>query len=312
MKGIGTDERALIGILANKDPLQIDLRETFDATFRRDLIKDIKSETSGWFGKALVQLARGPLLADVHGLYDSMTGPGTKEVVLNDILLSRSNADVRAIKSAYQKTFHKSLEDTVKGDLSMKTERHFLMVLSANRAEDAAPVVPHQVDDDVMQIYKATEGRMGTDELLVCSILSYRNDKQIRAIAHSYNQKFNRDLEKVIKAVSSGPSLDYYGRPCCRNKQEFSGHMREALLFQLRHAVDKYMHAATLLEESMAGLGTKDHLLVSRVIRFHWDRNVLANVKGAYRQNYARMLESRIKGETSRDYGRLMLACVGE
>lgn len=208
MKGFGTDEKALIRVLSNKDPLQIDLlRNTFDRNFKRDLIKDIKSETSSWFEKALVQLARGPLLTDVHGLYDAMAGPGTKEVVLNDILLSRSNADMKAIKSAYRQKFHKSLEDAVKGDLSMKTERHFLMVLSANRAEDAAPVIPQQVDDDVMQIYKATEGKMGTDELLVCSILSYRNDNQIRAIAHSYKQRFNRDLEKVIKSVG----LNYPG-----------------------------------------------------------------------------------------------------
>lgn len=44
--------------------------------------------------------------------------------------------------------------------------------------------------------------------------------------------------------------------------------MEDALLFQLRSAVDKYMHHATLLEDAMAGAGTKDYLLVSRVIRY--------------------------------------------
>lgn len=44
--------------------------------------------------------------------------------------------------------------------------------------------------------------------------------------------------------------------------------MEDALLFQLRNAVDKYMHQATLLEDAMAGAGTKDYLLVSRVVRF--------------------------------------------
>ena len=88
--------------------------------------------------------------------------------------------------------------------------------------------------------------------------------------------------------------------------------MEDALLFQLRHAVDKYMHGAKLLEDTMAGMGTKDHLLVSRVVRFHWDRNELANVKGAYQQKFRRSLGSRIKGETSGDYEKLMLACIGE
>lgn len=94
--------------------------------------------------------------------------------------------------------------------------------------------------------------------------------------------------------------------------QEFSGHMEDALLHQLGYATDKYMHAANQLEAAMAGLGTKDHLLVSRVVRCHWDRNVLTNVKGAYQQRYRRSLASRIKGETSGDYQRLMLACIGE
>jgi annexin A7/11 len=84
----------------------------------------------------------------------------------------------------------------------MKTERHFMMVVAGNRAEDSAPVIPQQIDQDVLEIYKATEGKVGTDELLVCSILSSRNDAQIRAIAHAYEAKFRRSLETVIKKVN--------------------------------------------------------------------------------------------------------------
>lgn len=213
MKGFGTDEKALIRVLSNKDPLQIDLiRTTFDRTFKRNLIRDIQSETSRYFEMGLVNLALGPLLADVHNLRAAIEGPGTNEDVLNHVLLSRSNADMKAIKSSYHQKTGKSLESAVKGDLSMKTERHFLMVLAANRAEDAAPVVPQDIDHDVMEIYKATEGRMGTDELLVCQILSSRSDNQIRAIAHTYRQKFNKDLEKVLKSVSG---LLYVSKTWC-------------------------------------------------------------------------------------------------
>jgi annexin A7/11 len=207
MKGFGTDEKALIRTLATKDPLQINvLRQTYNYRFSRDLIKDVKSEVSGWFEEGLCAIIRGPLNQDVHLLYEAMSGPGTKEKVLNDVLLGRSNADMRAIKEAYHKTTHRSLENDVKGDLSMKTERHFLMVLAANRNEESAPVIPQQVDSDVMELYKATEGKMGTDELLVCNILTQRSDAQIRAIAHTYKQKFTRDLETVIKKVTNPAS----------------------------------------------------------------------------------------------------------
>ena len=82
--------------------------------------------------------------------------------------------------------------------------------------------------------------------------------------------------------------------------------MQDALLFQLNHAVDKYMHAAALLEDAMAGLGTKDELLVARVVRYHWDSHAMANIKGAFHQRYKTTLAKRIKGETSGDYERFI------
>ncbi len=202
MKGFGTDERALIRILATKDALQATaMRDAYSRLLRRDLVLDIKSETSGWFEAGLVALARGPLLNDIHLLREAMSGAGTKEKALNDVLLGKSNADMNAIKSEYHRVFHRRLEDDVKGDLSLKTERHFMIVLSAQRAEDSAPIVKADIDRDVTELYNATEGKVGTDEIKVCSILSTRNDNQIRAISYEYQQKFARNLEDVIRRV---------------------------------------------------------------------------------------------------------------
>ncbi|GAB1319125.1 Annexin [Madurella fahalii] len=294
MKGFGTDEKALIRVLATKDPLQIaTIRQAYTRIHRRDLLKDIRSETGGDLEVGLVALVRGPLLNDVHLLNDAMAGMGTKENVLNDVLLGRSNADINAIKSEYQRTFHRRLEDDVRADLSMKTERHFMVVLAAQRAEDSAPVVKADIDRDVNDLYDATEGKVGTDEMKVCSILSTRNDNQIRAIAYEYEQKYARKLENVIR-------------------KEFSGHMEDALLFQLNSAVDKYMHHAQLLEDTMAGAGTRDSLLISRVVRYHWDPNHMANVRAAYEKRYRKRLAHRIRDETSGDYERLLIACIGD
>lgn len=89
--------------------------------------------------------------------------------------------------------------------------------------------------------------------------------------------------------------------------------MEDALLFQLRHAIDKYMHAADLLEEAMAGVGTKNELLATRVVRFHWDRTFMANVKGAYKQRYGISLADRIKSETRMsDSMPALITAIGE
>jgi annexin A7/11 len=293
MKGIGTDEKTLIRVLADKDPLQVNvLRDVYNQRFKRHLLNDVQSETRGWLEEGLCAIIRGPLQQDIVLLRKAMDGPGTKEHVLNDVLLGRSNADMRAIKDLYQRTYRTSLESDVKSELSMKTERHFLMVLSANRNEESTPVVPQQIDQDVMEIYKATEGKTGTDELLVCNILSQRSDAQIGAIAQTYRQKFTRDLETVIK-------------------NEFSGHMEDALIHQLRTGTDRAMRDALLMEEAMAGPGTKDMLLTNRIVRCHWDRYHMEQVKAAYQHRFNKSLINRVKGETSGDYEKLLVACLG-
>merc|ERR1711939_1041570 len=93
MKGFGTDENALIRILAKPDPLQMALlKNTYNQRHRRDLEKDIRSETSKYFREGLVALVQGPLMHDVHSVHEAIKGLGTKESVLNDVLLGRSNA----------------------------------------------------------------------------------------------------------------------------------------------------------------------------------------------------------------------------
>src|SRR5271155_4840733 len=143
MKGLGTNEAILIAVLSKPDPLHMALiRNTYSQRFNRSLENDITKETSSWFREGLLAILRGPLMQDVHNVHKAIKGLGTKESFLNDVLLGRSNADMRAIKQAYQQTYQHTLEADVKGDLSMKTERLFGMVMTATRAEEWAPVIP--------------------------------------------------------------------------------------------------------------------------------------------------------------------------
>ncbi|KAF2224087.1 hypothetical protein BDZ85DRAFT_195346 [Elsinoe ampelina] len=293
MKGFGTDEKRLIAALVPLDPIQaLNVNGFFKKNLRRDLEKDIKDETSGYFEEGLLAIARGPLESDAYNLEIAIKGLGTKESVLNDVVLGRSNADLNAIKQAYTKvTKGRNLEADVKGDLSLKTERLFTMVLAARRNEESAPVIPQQIDQDVQELYRATEGQRGADQITVCSIFSSRSDGQLRAISQGYKQKYHRSLEEVIK-------------------KEFSGHMEDALLFMLNAASDRAKHDADLLEATMKGMGTKDSLLVQRLVRIHWDKQRMAQAKAAYKHFYKQDLARRVEGETSGDFKKLVVALV--
>ena len=294
MKGFGTNEAQLTSILARvPDPvIMANLRQTYNQRFSRNLLSDIASETSSYYQEGLEALVRGPLQQDVHNLNDAIKGAGTKENVLDDVLIARSNADIRAIKHEYQKTTRRSLESDVKADLSAKTERLFTMVLAAQRQEESAPVMPQQIDHAVSELHRSMEGRMGTDQVTVCQILTSHSDGQLRAISQAFQRKYHKSLSSTVKS-------------------EFSGHMQEALLRAVSAAEDRAMSDAVRLEETMKGPGTKDRMLVNRLVRVHWDRNHMNQVKGAYRHAFSKDLVARVTGETSSHYQKLMVAMVG-
>lgn len=167
----------------------------------------------------------------------------------------------------------------------------YSMIIAATRQEESAPVMPQSVESDVKELHRATEGKVGTEQLTVCSILTNRSDGYIRALAQAYEHKYRIPLETVLK-------------------KEFSGHMEDALVQMVRCGADRAMLGALSLEECMKGPGTKDEMLVSRVVRLHWDRANMSQVKGAYRVRFKRDLVNRIKGETSGDYERILVAMV--
>jgi len=292
MKGFGTDEKTLIAALAKKDPIQMNtIRMQYDDRLKRNLVGDLKSETSGYFEKGLVQIARGPLESDCYNLMEAMKGLGTKEAVLDDILVGRSNADLNAIKQKYQQLFKRTLESDLRGDLSAGTAQMYDMIAAARRKEDSYPVIPQEIEQAVTDLQGSMGGFGNNKTAAVCEILTSKNDAQLRAIAQTYEQRFRKSLHNVVKA-------------------EFSGHMKEALRLLVHRATNRAEAEAVRLEEAMAGLGTKDELLVQRVVRCHWDRQFMNAVSHEYHKVYKKDLVKRIEGETRGDYERLMVACV--
>ena len=160
MKGFGTDEDALIKILAPMGPLEVEsVKDAFRQNHKRDLMKDVHSETSDYFQDGLEAILRGPLEQDCYTLREGLKGIGTKEEFLDEVLLGRSNADINAIKAHYQHMYKRSLESDMKSDLSAKTERMFDMILAARRTEESAPINPQQIENNVNELYRVTEGK---------------------------------------------------------------------------------------------------------------------------------------------------------
>ncbi|EIW65745.1 hypothetical protein TREMEDRAFT_70412 [Tremella mesenterica DSM 1558] len=293
-KGFGTDEKSLIDVLAPLDAFQMDvLSRTYEQMVGKSLRKTLEKELSGWVEYTLVLLSLGPLHGDLHLLERACKGAGTHEDLLTEILLGRTNEEMFFLKEGFRRLYGKDLISTVKGELSMQTERMFNMALSGTK--DESPYINQQViQQDVETLYRAGPGRIGTDEISVCGILLSRSDAHLQAIAQQFPQRHRVSLSQMIHS-------------------EFSGHMRDSLLY-IAHGAEADGHGvnrdANMLEAAMAGVGTKDERMIYRIIRAHWNRPRFGAIKNQYQVLHGRTLRHRVESETTGKYEKALVAII--
>ena len=139
MKGLGTDEKAIIQIIANRTNRErMAMIDSFKRQFNRDLIKDLKSELHGHFEDAVLALFQDPISFDCWSLKKAMKGAGTNEDTLIEILSTRSNKVIGLIKKRYLELYGRTLEQDLSSDLSGDLRTVMLTLASAFRSENAA------------------------------------------------------------------------------------------------------------------------------------------------------------------------------
>merc|ERR1712241_1636575 len=98
-KGLGTDEAAIIKIVAHRSNKQRqELKKQYAQMWGKDLTDALKSELGGHFEDAILALFKPTVEFDAWCLHDAMAGAGTTESTLIEIMCSRTNEEIKAIK----------------------------------------------------------------------------------------------------------------------------------------------------------------------------------------------------------------------
>lgn len=143
MKGIGTNEQAIIDVLTKRSNAQRQqIAKSFKAQFGKDLTETLKSELSGKFERLIIALMYPPYKYEAKELHDAMEGLGTKEGVIIEILASRTKNQLQEIMKAYEEDYGSSLEEDIQADTSGYLERILVCLLQGSRDDLSGFVDP--------------------------------------------------------------------------------------------------------------------------------------------------------------------------
>ncbi|VVC89718.1 unnamed protein product [Leptidea sinapis] len=290
MKGFGTDEKAIIQVLTRRSNEQrLRIAFEFKTLYGKDLVSDLKSETSGKFEDLLVALMTPLPQFYAKELHDATSGIGTDEDVLIEVMCTMTNHEIHVIKQAYTAIYGTLLEDDLRGDTSGNFKRLMTSLCMGNRAEDFH-VDQERAREDARSLLQAGELRLGTDESIFNAVLCSRSFTQLAAIFQEYQYLTGHDIDDAIKA-------------------EFSGDLEKALRAIVKVVRNKPLFFAERLHKSMKGLGTNDRQLIRiMVTRCEVD---LGDISEMFQAKYGESLQSWIEGDCSGHYKKCLLGLLG-
>ncbi|KAG6985305.1 annexin [Physcia stellaris] len=255
MKGFGpTSPSSSVLFFAHiRDRAHPCLKTTYNQRHHRSLEKDIESETSRYFEDRPISILGPPRRRlqppTKRSKAPARANPGS---TTSSSAAQRRHARHQA---SLQSDHAPRPEADVRGDLSGKTERLFMMIVGYAARGARRPC--------------RRRGRGGA---------APRDGRQSRRRAAD---------DPGDRARVRGQNNGARSR---RSSSASSAGIWKTLVDIVRCGTDRAMRDAQRLEECMKGPGTKDELLVARVVQMHWDRAHMAQVKGAYRVKYGKEL----------------------
>ena len=287
--GAGTDERAIINIIVNRNYAQrAEIRRCYKSCYGKDLIKRLKEDTSGNFKDVVAAMFMTPAEFDAMCLYKAMKGLGTHEGVLIEIIGTRTSQQLMEIKDAFQREYNQSLEKWVKGDTSGNFRNLLIALLQCNRSMNPNPD-PNMCQQDAQMLYNAGEGRWGTDESTFIRIFANRSPAEMAMINDCYTRLRGKGLLKAID-------------------KEFSGDIKKLLETVVGGLVDPAGYFAQRIREAVKGLGTNDSKLVRVIVsRSEID---LGLIKRAYQTMYGRDMLNDVRSDTSGYYKEILTGLI--
>lgn len=208
MKGAGSDKESLIELIVTRPNWMIkSIVQEYSYSIKRDLIKDVESETSGPLQKILLAFLQGnkgenlqPNLEECTQLAQSLINAEPKNwwienSVLIPILTTKSPIEIALICREYHKLAKKTILESIEKEVQKKDGKKYLRLILF------ALISPSEYF--AKRLNQAVKG-IGTDDNLLIRILVTRDEIDMPQIKQYYKQIIKKDMLEDIKGDTSG------------------------------------------------------------------------------------------------------------
>lgn len=246
-----------------------------------NIAKHIKMRLPGNLGKAAYTTALGRWESEAYWANSWYQGGASRRELLIESLMGRSNSDIREIKNCFKdKKYGDDLEKCIRTELKAdKFRMAILLALEERRMPESSPIDIKLVRSDVDSLAMALESSGGESDMI--KIIVLRSDAHLREVLRLFERTYRVNFARQMILKS-------------RNL------VGETLAHILNGALNRPMRDALLLHQAISETAPgkeRTELLISRLVRLHWEPKHLQRVKAVFQERYRHSVEEAIKRE---------------
>lgn len=207
MKGIGSDKDVITEILCFRDFDRINkIKEKFKEKYNKDLVSEIKSETSGDYQKAIMNLLEkersqntSPDLENCKKIAEELYNAGEKklgadESVFIKYFTSLSADELALVGKEYHKNYKKNIVEVINNEFSGHEQKLLKNILYG--LISPSEYFARKINDSVEGIGTAD------NQLIRCIVTRYEIDMKL--IKRYFKQIFKKDMIQRVKEDTDG------------------------------------------------------------------------------------------------------------
>ena len=279
----------LINIVSHRSNAQRqNIVQAYYNNYNISIFDDLKSELSGNFKEAVIALFYTPIDYDCYQLYKAMKGLGTNEDTLIEIIATRSNNSINAIKARYPQMYNKNLVSAVQSDTSGFFRQILMELLKAERPNNPNPD-QKQCEDCAKMLYDAEKLKKEALQSTYILMFTQKSREEFALISKIYYQWYSKTFFDSIES-------------------NFSGDVRKVLKAITYALLSPSEYFAYRINKAIKGFGTNDTILIRVLVSR--DEIDINRIKRYYKQLYKKELYDAVSDDVSGDYRNLLLAFI--
>ena len=284
------DKKKIIQIVTHRSNEQRQLIfQAYNTQYQQNIFDVFRTNLSGNFKDAVMALFYTPVDYDCYQIHKAVEGFGTNEDTLIEVIATKSNESLIALRQRFQQLFNQDLIQVIKSETSGHLQKILISLLQADRSINKIPNEQECIES-AKRLFDSQKEKKEFLYNAFIYVFTQKSREELAAICRIYYQQNSKTLLEVVENYFSGD-----GR-----------RVLKAIIYSLLSPSEYFAYR---INKAIKGFMVNDTILIRVLVSR--DEIDIERIKRYYKQLYGITLYEAVKDKISGEYRNLLLSLIG-